>query len=45
MALKVKWSKHADQNFDQILNYLEAEWGERVLPVHLFAEPMNFWIY
>jgi plasmid stabilization system protein ParE len=30
MALKVKWSKYADQSFDQILNYLEAEWGENV---------------
>lgn len=30
MALKVKWSKYADQNFDRILEYLEAEWGENV---------------
>jgi len=30
MALKVKWSKYADQSFDRILNYLEAEWGENV---------------
>ena len=30
MALKVKWSKYADQSFDRILNYLEAEWGETV---------------
>jgi plasmid stabilization system protein ParE len=30
MALKVKWSKYADQSFDRILNYLELEWGENV---------------
>ncbi|MBA4408426.1 MAG: hypothetical protein C0397_03265 [Odoribacter sp.] len=30
MALKVKWSKYADQSFDRILEYLEAEWGENV---------------
>ena len=33
MALKVKWSKYADQSFDQILNYLEAEWGKNVTSV------------
>lgn len=30
MALKVKWSKYADQSFDRILDYLETEWGENV---------------
>lgn len=35
MALKVKWSKYADQSFDKILNYLEAEWGENV--THAFV--------
>jgi plasmid stabilization system protein ParE len=30
MALKVKWSKYADQSFNQILDYLTAEWGEKV---------------
>lgn len=30
MVLKVKWSKYADQSFDRILNYLEAEWGENI---------------
>lgn len=30
MALKVKWSKYADQSFDRILNYLESEWGENI---------------
>jgi plasmid stabilization system protein ParE len=30
MALKLRWSKYADQSFDRILNYLEAEWGENV---------------
>jgi plasmid stabilization system protein ParE len=29
MALKVKWSKYADQSFDRILAYLEAEWDEK----------------
>lgn len=31
MAIKVKWSKCADQSFDRILEYLEAEWGENVV--------------
>ncbi len=30
MALKVKWSKYADQSFDQILEYLQSEWGANV---------------
>lgn len=30
MALKVKWSKYADQSFDRVLGYLEAEWDENV---------------
>ena len=30
MAVKVRWSKYADQSFDRILNYLEAEWGENI---------------
>jgi plasmid stabilization system protein ParE len=30
MALKVKWSKYADQSFDRILEYLQSEWGENV---------------
>jgi len=30
MALKVKWSKYADRSFDQILEYLQSEWGENV---------------
>lgn len=30
MALKIKWSKYADQSFDRILGYLEVEWGETV---------------
>lgn len=30
MALKVKWSKYADQSFDRILDYLKDEWGENV---------------
>lgn len=30
MALKVRWSKYADQSFDRILEYLRTEWGENV---------------
>jgi len=30
MALTLKWSKHADHKFDQILEYLEKEWGANV---------------
>jgi len=30
MALNVKWSRYADQSFDRILDYLEADWGEKV---------------
>ena len=26
----IKWSKYADQSFDRILEYLQAEWGETV---------------
>lgn len=44
MALKVKWSKYADQSFDRILEYLQAEWGEKVTRA-LFEEHTNFWIY
>ena len=29
MARIIKWSKHADQKFDKILEYLESEWGEK----------------
>ena len=30
MALKIYWTKRADKKFDQILDYLLTEWGERV---------------
>lgn len=30
MALTIYWSKKADEKFDQILKYLEDEWGENV---------------
>jgi plasmid stabilization system protein ParE len=30
MALRIFWSKRADKKFDSILNYLSAEWGEKV---------------
>ncbi len=30
MALKIYWTKRADKKFDQILNYLQDEWGESV---------------
>ena len=28
MALKIYWSKRAERQFDNILNYLEVDWGE-----------------
>ncbi|MGF1585499.1 MAG: type II toxin-antitoxin system RelE/ParE family toxin [Bacteroidales bacterium] len=31
MALKIKWSKRADNSFDRIIVYLHAEWGEQVV--------------
>ena len=31
MALKIKWSKRADNSFDNIIDYLHAEWGEQVV--------------
>ena len=30
MALKIYWSKRADTKFDNILDYLNTEWGEVV---------------
>ena len=30
MALEIRWSKKADNKFDQILAYLRVEWGEKV---------------
>ena len=30
MALKIYWTKRADKKFDDILNYLQKEWGESV---------------
>ena len=30
MALRIFWSKRADKKFDKILDYLNAEWGEKV---------------
>ena len=30
MALKIKWSKRADNSFDRIIEYLNAEWGQQV---------------
>ena len=30
MALKIYWSKKADKKFDNILNYLVENWGEKV---------------
>jgi plasmid stabilization system protein ParE len=31
VALKIKWSKRADNSFDRIIEYLNAEWGEQVV--------------
>ena len=30
MALRILWSKRADKKFDNILDYLSAEWGTKV---------------
>jgi plasmid stabilization system protein ParE len=30
MALRILWSKRADKKFDNILDYLSTEWGEKV---------------
>lgn len=30
MALKIEWTKRADNKFDTILAYLNRQWGERV---------------
>ena len=30
MALRIFWSKRADKKFDNILDYLSTEWGEKV---------------
>ncbi len=30
MALRILWSKRADKKFDNILDYLNAEWGEKI---------------
>ena len=30
MALEIYWSKRADKKFDNILEYLQEEWGEKV---------------
>jgi plasmid stabilization system protein ParE len=30
MALRIFWSKRADKKFDNILDYLNTEWGEKV---------------
>ncbi len=30
MAIEIYWSKRADKKFDKILEYLLAEWGERI---------------
>ena len=30
MALRIFWSKRADKKFDNILDYLRVEWGEKV---------------
>jgi plasmid stabilization system protein ParE len=29
MALKIRWTPEAEDNFDSIINYLEQEWTEK----------------
>ena len=31
MALKIVWTKRADRSFDKIIEYLEVEWGNKVV--------------
>lgn len=31
MALDIKWSKRADNSFDRIIDFLQAEWGDQVV--------------
>ncbi len=31
MALKIVWTNRADKSFDKILEYLETQWGNRVV--------------
>ena len=31
MALEIEWSKRADKSFDLIIDFLKAEWGDRVV--------------
>jgi plasmid stabilization system protein ParE len=31
MALKIEWSKRADNSFDRIIDFLQAEWGDQVV--------------
>ena len=33
MALKIYWSKQADERFDSIIAYLEEQWGEHTASV------------
>jgi plasmid stabilization system protein ParE len=39
VALAVKWSSQAIRNLDQILTYLEENWGEKV--VREFVEALE----
>ena len=31
MALDIEWSKRTDNSFDQIINFLNTEWGDQVV--------------
>ena len=31
MALEIEWSKRADNSFDRISDFLQAEWGDQVV--------------
>lgn len=30
MAVNISWTKRADNNFDEIIEYLEINWGDQV---------------
>jgi len=42
VALKIKWSKRADNSFERIIEYLHAEWGDISYPISIFISMAIF---
>ena len=42
MALVVKWTKRAERNFHQTVQYIESEWGARV--AQKFVQRVNLFL-